>query len=108
MTDKKPKANFKNHIRESLQQTRTSRWIRFGIVSVVFFLWVIWMGNPWLALLWLILLDIYIFQFVPWTWWKNTKGPVRTVMGWIDAIVYALILVYFIFAFIGQNYKIPS
>lgn len=29
-------------------------------------------------------------------------------MGWVDAIVYALILVYIIFAFIGQNYKIPS
>jgi signal peptidase I len=26
----------------------------------------------------------------------------------VDAIVYALILVYFIFAFIGQNYQIPS
>ena len=29
-------------------------------------------------------------------------------MGWVDAIVYALILVYFIFAFLGQNYQIPS
>ena len=30
------------------------------------------------------------------------------VMGWVDAIIYALILVYIIFAFIGQNYMIPS
>ena len=29
-------------------------------------------------------------------------------MAWVDAIVYALVLVYLIFAFIGQNYKIPS
>jgi signal peptidase I len=29
-------------------------------------------------------------------------------MTWVDAIVYALVLVYFIFAFIGQNYEIPS
>lgn len=29
-------------------------------------------------------------------------------MSWVDAIVYALILVYFIFSFIGQNYQIPS
>ena len=29
-------------------------------------------------------------------------------MSWVDAIVYALILVYFVFNFIGQNYQIPS
>ena len=95
-------------LRERIRETKTTRWIRFGIVSVIFFLWVIWMGNPWLSLLWLLLLDIYITAYIPWTWWKKTKGPVRTVMGWVDAIIYALVLVYFIFAFIGQNYKIPS
>ncbi|MCH5239653.1 MAG: S26 family signal peptidase [Muribaculaceae bacterium] len=66
------------------------------------------MGNPWLALIWLLLIDIYITGFIPWTWWKNTKGTTRVVWGWVDAIIYALILVYFIFAFIGQNYMIPS
>ncbi len=32
----------------------------------------------------------------------------RTVMAWVDAIVYALVLIYFIFAFVGQQYEIPS
>ena len=32
----------------------------------------------------------------------------RTIMSWIDAIIYALVLVYFLFLFIGQNYQIPS
>ena len=95
---------FKQRIRE----VKTTRWIRFGIVSLIFFLWVIWMGNPWLILLWLLLVDIYITNFIPWTWWKKTTGPTRVVMGWVDAIIYALILVYIIFAFIGQNYMIPS
>lgn len=95
-------------LRDRIRQTKTTRWIRFGIVSVIFFLWVIWMGNPWLALIWLLLLDIYITAYIPWTWWKKTTGNTRVVMSWIDAIVYALVLVYMIFAFIGQNYKIPS
>lgn len=99
---------IKQHFKEQISQTKTTRWIRFGIVSLIFFLWVIWMGNPWLLLLWLLLLDIYITQFIPWNWWKSKKGTTRAVMGWVDAIVYALVLVYFIFAFIGQNYKIPS
>jgi len=67
------------------------------------------MGNPWLLFLWLLLLDIYITGYVPWSWWKKSKSKgTRVVMGWVDAIVYALVLVYFIFAFIGQNYTIPS
>lgn len=92
-----------------LREVKTTRWVRFAIVSVLFFAWVIWMGNPWLLLLWILLADIYITGFIPWTFWKKSKSKtVRVIMGWVDAIVYALILVYFIFAFIGQNYTIPS
>ena len=100
--------SFISDLRERLKQIRPTRWVRFGIVSLIFFLWVIWMQNPWLLLIWLLLADIYITGYIPWTWWKKTKEPVRTVFSWLDAIIYALILVYFIFAFIGQNYKIPS
>lgn len=91
-----------------LRNIKATRWVRFGIVSAVFFLWVILMGNPWLLFIWLILLDIYITGFIPWGWWKKKKGATRTVMAWVDAIVYALVLIYFVFAFVGQQYEIPS
>ena len=92
-----------------VRANRPTRWIRFGIVSVIYFLWVLWMQNGWLLLLWPLLFDIYITGYIPLTWWKKSKNPAtRTVMGWVDAIVYALVLVYFVFAFIGQNYSIPS
>ena len=91
-----------------LRSVRPSRWVRFGIVSVIFFAWVILMGNPWLALLWLLLVDIYITGYIPFNWWKSKTGATRKVMAWVDAIVYALVLIYFIFAFIGQQYEIPS
>ena len=94
---------------ERLKQIKTTRWVRFSIVLVLFLLWVAWMGNWWLALGALLLFDIYITGYIPFTWWKTSKNAgVRTVMSWVDAIVYALILVYFLFAFIGQNYQIPS
>ena len=93
---------------ERLRRVKTTRWIRFGVVSAVFFFWVVLMGNPWLALLWFLLADIYITGFVPWGWWKNKKGLTRTLMAWVDAIVYALVLIYFVFAFVGQQYEIPS
>ncbi|MCM1051068.1 MAG: signal peptidase I [Paenibacillus sp.] len=98
-------ADFKRRVREN---SRT-RWIRFGIVSLIFFLWVAWLGNWWVALAWILLFDIYITGYIPFTWWKKSKSAaVRGVMSWVDAIVYALILVYFVFTFVGQNYQIPS
>lgn len=92
-----------------LRAVKPTRWVRFILVSAVFFAWVMWMGNAWLLLIWPLLTDIYITGYIPWSWWKKSPSKVtRTVGGWLDAIIYALVLVYFIFAFIGQNYKIPS
>ena len=100
--------SFMEDFRRRLRRTKTTRWIRFAIVSLLFCGFVVWLGNPWVALVWLLLLDIYITCYIPWGWWKKKKGITRSVMAWVDAIVYALVLVYIIFAFVGQNYKIPS
>ena len=95
--------------KERLARKPKSRWIRFGIVSVIFFAWVAWLGSWWVAIFWLLLLDIYITQYIPWNWWKFSENKsLRMVMSWVDAIVYALVLVYFLFLFVGQNYQIPS
>ena len=97
------------NLKQRLSRVKGTRWARFGIVSAIFLAWVYWMGNPWLLLAWPLLADIYLTQFIPWTWWKGSKSSVvRTVMSWVDAIVYALVLVYFLFLFVGQNYQIPS
>ena len=94
---------------ERLGRVKKTRWIRFAVVSLIFFAWVAWLGNWWVALAWFLLADIYLTQFIPWTWWRHSKSAVvRTVMGWVDAIVYAVVLVYFLFLFVGQNYQIPS
>lgn len=99
---------FASDLKRRLKKVKTSRWIRFGIVSAIYLLWVILMGNAWLLLLYPLIVDIYITGYIPFTWWKKKKGITRTVMAWVDAIVYALILIYFIFAFVGQQYEIPS
>ncbi len=101
--------NFINDFKRRVTDNKPTRWVRFAIVSLVFFLWVAWLGNWWVALWWFLLFDIYITGYIPFTWWKKSKSAAtRTVMGWVDAIVYALVLVYFVFAFVGQNYQIPS
>ena len=107
MTDTKP--GFAEDFRRRIKEIKTTRWIRFGLVTLIFLLWVLWMRTWWLAVFELLLFDIYITGYIPFTWWKKSESKVtRSIMSWVDAIVYALVLVYFVFAFIGQNYQIPS
>ena len=108
-SDNKEEKGFVADFRRRLKEVKTTRWIRFGLVSIVFLAWVAWMGDWWLAIFELLLFDIYISGYIPFTWWKKSKSKfTRSVMSWVDAIVYALVLVYFVFAFVGQNYQIPS
>ena len=96
-------------LKERLGRVKKTRWARFGVVALIYVLWTAWVGNPLLLLGLILLADIYLTQFIPWGAWKGwKKGPLRTLMSWVDAIAYALVLVYFLFLFLGQNYQIPS
>lgn len=100
---------FKADFMRRVKEIKKTRWWRFGIVAALFFAWVVWLGTWWVGLFIILLFDIYITGYIPFTWWKKSKSnAVRTIMSWVDAIVYALILVYFVFNFVGQNYQIPS
>ena len=102
-------AKFTDDLKTRIKENKPTRWVRFAIVSIIFFLWVAWLGNWWVALWWFLLFDIYITGYIPFTWWKKSESKAtKSIMSWVDAIVYALVLVYFVFAFLGQNYQIPS
>lgn len=108
-SNKPQEKNFSSDFKKRISETKTTRWIRFGIVAAIFTAWVAWLGNWWVILLLPLLFDIYITGYIPFTWWKKSKNKAFVmVMSWVDAIVYALILVYFVFTFVGQNYQIPS
>ena len=51
---------------------------------------------------------MYITKKIRWQWWRDSEGPVRFIMSWVDALVFALVAVYFINQFFFQNYVIPS
>ena len=91
-------------------------WIRAGIwgtLYVVFVFWVAW--GDWKSLGWLVLLplvvDAFTTKYINYSWWrkyKDTNTALYTLFSWIDAIVFALVAVYFINVYIFQNYQIPS
>ena len=85
------------------------QWIKAIVWSVIYILFVAWVGNfGWLLLLPLIV-DVFITKYIPWTWWKKSKNKAfLAVMGWVDAIVFALVAVYFINTYLFQNYQIPT
>lgn len=85
------------------------QWI-YGILASVFcILFVIWTGYFIVLLLIPVFIDIYITKYIAWASWKNVKNPkLRGVLEWVDAIVFALVGVYFINTFFFQNYQIPS
>ena len=85
------------------------QWRNFSIWAILYILFTIWMGNAWLLFGLLVIIDIYLTKFVRWGAWKQSKNKnVKTVLNWIDDILFALIAVYLINIFIFQNYQIPS
>lgn len=85
------------------------QWIKAAIWSIIYVLFIVWVGNFWWLLLLPVIIDSFITKFIPWTWWKRSKNKsFLAFMGWVDAIVFALVAVYFINIYLFQNYQIPS
>ena len=104
--------NFK----ERIENVTRGGWIRAGIWSALYIAFVIWVAwGDWASLGWLALLplivDAFTTKYINYGWWrkyKDTKPALYTVCSWVDAIVFALVAVYFINLYIFQNYQIPS
>lgn len=101
---------------ENEKQTLASRfkkpakqWIKAIVWSLIYILFIVWVGNFWWLFLLPFIFDTFITKFIPWTWWKkSTNKAFVSFMSWVDAIVFALVAVYFIHSFVFQNYQIPT
>ena len=84
------------------------QWAKFIIVLALYLLFLYWVKS-WLGLIVIpFIYDAYISKKIKWKWWQERENPTRTIMSWVDAIVFALVAVYFINQFFFQNYVIPS
>lgn len=84
-------------------------WVKAVFWCIIYILFVVWVDNY----LWIIglpiVFDVFITKFVPWTWWKKSKNKTFvSIMGWVDAVLFALVAVYFINTYLFQNYQIPT
>ena len=84
-------------------------WLKMLIVVGLYIWFIAWVDAWWGLIVVPFIFDIYITKKIPWTWWKELENPVtRTIMSWVDAIVFALVAVYFVNIYFFQNYTIPS
>lgn len=83
--------------------------VRLGVMLFLYLLFLIWVKS-WLGVLVIpFIVDNYTTRIVPWKWWKKLQNKTaRKVMSWVDAIVFALVAVYFVHLYFFQNYVIPT
>lgn len=83
--------------------------LKLSLILVLYILFLVWVKS-WLGVVVIpFIIDCYTTRFIPWDWWKNSKNAtLRKVMGWVDAIVFALVAVYFVHLYFFQNYVIPT
>lgn len=84
------------------------QWAKFIVVVVLYLAFLVWVKSWWGLIVVPFIYDVYITKKIRWQWWKDSEGPVRFIMSWVDALVFALVAVYFINLFFFQNYVIPS
>lgn len=94
--------------REKKKLNMKVQWTKFIVVLVLYLLFLYWVKSWWGLFVIPFIYDIYITKKIRWQWWKDAEGPVKFVMSWVDALVFALVAVYFINLFFFQNYVIPS
>ncbi|WP_373722647.1 S26 family signal peptidase [Bacteroides heparinolyticus] len=92
-----------------MRKATRAQWIKFAIAALLYLLFLVWVRSWWGLIVLPFIFDVYISKKISWGWWKKVKNPaVRSVMSWIDAIVFALVAVYFVNIYVFQNYQIPS
>ena len=88
-----------------------NRWFKFGFWALLYIAWVIWLGNFWWLFGLVVIFDLYITKKVKWAFWRKTykEGEKPNVLlEWLDAIIYAVLVVTFINMFFVQSFVIPT
>ncbi len=100
---------------DRIKQFWSCKWVKFAVVSVIYILLaVVWTGNPWMLLGVPVIFDIYISKFFYRFVGQYHRRLVeknktyRKVWGWIEAIVFAVVVVTLLKYFVFAMYVIPT
>ncbi|MCD6555783.1 MAG: S26 family signal peptidase [Bacteroidales bacterium] len=86
-----------------------NKYFKFVFWTIIFILFVIWIGSWWLLLGIPIIFDYYISKKVNWTFWKKRDLEKKSkLIEWVDALVFAVIAATIIRSFFIEAYMIPT
>lgn len=100
---------------DKLREIWGNKWVKFSVVSLIYVLWfVIWTRN----LLWLlgvaVIYDIYISKYINRIWldryraYKKNHNGFRRAMEWVEALLFAVVVVVPLKIYFFGLYVIPS
>ena len=92
----------------NIKQFLKNRYFKFGLVSLIYILWVLWLENYWFLFGLLIIFDAYITKKVNWTFWKKRGEKPSKLIEWVDALIFAVIAASLIRLFVIEAYTIPT
>ena len=94
----------------TIKEILKNRFFKFGLTSLIYILWVLWIENYWFLFGVIVIFDYYITKFVNWTFWKKrgVSKPKNAVIEWIDALIFAVIAATLIRMFLIEAYTIPT
>ncbi|MBQ8098757.1 MAG: S26 family signal peptidase [Bacteroidaceae bacterium] len=108
MTEQRSISDPKTDQPEEIHPNRKD-WIKCIIAIVLYLAFLAWLGSWWGLIFVPFIFDAYITRKIPWYWWRKSKNKaLRSLMSWVDALVFALVAVYFVNLYFFQNYVIPS
>ncbi len=100
---------------EKILEIVKNKWFKFGVVSFAYTLiFIIWSGLWWALIGLPIIYDIYISKYYyKWFWYihvdKKANSPIyKSIMGWIEALVFAIVVASVIRSYFVEMYVIPS
>lgn len=98
-----------------LKEIWADKWVKFTVVSIIYILLtVVWTGNLWMLLGELVIFDIYISRVFYKLIGRHHKRMLeknrsyRKAWGWIEAVVFAVVVVTLLKHFIFAMYVIPT
>ncbi|HDJ32701.1 MAG TPA: signal peptidase I [Bacteroidetes bacterium] len=85
------------------------RWTGLLVPFALLVLFTWWLENPWLLILAPVLFDMIITRRVRWAFWrKKHNGRPGPVAEWVETIIEAVIVAYFIRIFLVEAFIIPT
>lgn len=98
-----------------LRNIWSNKWVKFSVVSLVYVLWfVVWTRNLWWLLGVAVIYDIYISRCIDrlgldrYRAYKKTHKGFRKTMEWVEALLFAVVVVVPLKIYFFGMYVIPS